>query len=536
MGEYKSKYFIYIYIIALIALGVGYISVLPVFEGLDETAHFSRIRETAYSKKIKYESSIDQSILKYTGPLPYSTGLPPFDNSNTYKKFFENPKNISEYEDKYVHSVLKKEFVSSDELNWQYQHPPLYYIIMSKIIFLTENLNFIDQFYVLRIVSYCFAILGIYFSIGIFFKKFINNFDLKNKKIFKLAILIYPILFPEFFYEFARIGNDSLCLMFTGLLILLVFNLDDDEINSKNIFFIGSVLGLGMITKALFLPIIFGIASYIFIKLFMENKLNRIYNVILFILPLLPVVIWYWLKYLQTGDYGGGFEAFQLSQGDGIINGFVKNFTWLGLSHGFLMPFVTFTWIGSWSVFRMPLYLYIFLIMCSGWIYSNIIIFYLKNIKINNIHMQVVWILLFMISGLFWHVIIMVALTGYGASGGNYLHILYPWLVPALYLGIKQIYNSNYQVFLLKLVLFFCLLFQILGYWYHIALFSGCAIKSDDKSIVFSEKLYCLTSFKRVIGNLDILAYPYLGLVSFGVGIILISLMIIFELRVNNDE
>jgi hypothetical protein len=88
-------------------MGLGYISLLPVFEDFDETAHYSRIREieNSDSSMLERESYIDQVIIDYTGPMPYSSGAPPYSHENTYDNFFAQENLVNSYKEKYVISL-----------------------------------------------------------------------------------------------------------------------------------------------------------------------------------------------------------------------------------------------------------------------------------------------------------------------------------------------------------------------------------------------------------------------------------------------
>jgi hypothetical protein len=92
----KLSSFYLIYFLALFLIGFGYIATTPIFEGFDETAHFSRIKELSKLPRniFKEESFIDKSIVEYKGPKPYSSGEPPYSNELTYNNFFKNKKHI----------------------------------------------------------------------------------------------------------------------------------------------------------------------------------------------------------------------------------------------------------------------------------------------------------------------------------------------------------------------------------------------------------------------------------------------------------
>lgn len=533
-----KRYFTTLYLLALAFIGIGYIFVLPLFEGLDETAHFSRLREVAFTKKLNYTANIDQSVTAYKGPMPYSTGFPPYDSAFVYLKFFQDQNSINFYEKNYRHENFNDSFVPSNEPNWQYQHPPLYYLLTAPIVSLTQKLALLDQFLLIRIFSYLMALTGVFISI----KTLLSNhfFNLKNKQLsfMKISIVLYPLLFPEFFFEFARIGNDSLSLLISGLLFYAISEWYQDQLNLKKTVILGVILGLGILTKAFFIPISFAFGIFTLVNFshngYFKKKLTSVIK--MFFAIVFPILIiggsWYIVKFIATGDLGGGYDTYQLNQNGGFVNGFLKNYTFKGLSHGLLMPFATFSWIGSWSVVRMPSFMYFILILIGFWIAVNSLSA-LKKIPLYNIHWLVIWLFLFMFMGLFWHVLIMVALSGYGASGGHYLHILFPWIIPWLSLGIMQIYKTNKQSFFMIPVIIYTVVFHLIAFWFHISLFSGCASKGNDKHFIFNGNYYCLDQISTVIHNLAILNYSNLGIVLYIAGIALLATLIRFEINSN---
>src|ERR1700722_1160625 len=91
--------FFLLYMSTLFFVGLGYLAIMPVFEGFDEYAHYSSMRQIAGTATIPVlgSSYIDQAYEDYRGPLPYSHDLPPFDSGLTYAKFFAQPGLVEQY-------------------------------------------------------------------------------------------------------------------------------------------------------------------------------------------------------------------------------------------------------------------------------------------------------------------------------------------------------------------------------------------------------------------------------------------------------
>jgi hypothetical protein len=130
-----------------------------------------------------------------------------------------------------------------------------------------------------------------------------------------------------------------------------------------------------------------------------------------------------------------------------------------------------------------------------------------------------VWVFGLFLLGLYWHVLIGIALYSLGAAGGWYLHILMPWAAPALGLGIVAIAAHRRLRPLLAVLLVYAFGFHLFALWAQMALFAGCATKGDDKYYVFSGKALCLDQAALIIDRLAVLGYPALAISAFALGL-----------------
>jgi len=112
------------YLLFLLGIGIGYISITPPFEGFDETAHYSSLREIADTGTVPIygKSYLDQSVVDYEGPIHYDTGSPPFDRGLVYPKFFAQPELVAHFQQYYREPAPHVAYRPGSELNWQ-GHP-----------------------------------------------------------------------------------------------------------------------------------------------------------------------------------------------------------------------------------------------------------------------------------------------------------------------------------------------------------------------------------------------------------------------------
>jgi hypothetical protein len=524
----------------MMLIGIGYISILPPFEGFDETAHYSRLRETKDDPLAIFnrDSFLDRAVVEYTGPVPYSSGEPPFDAGFNYQKFFSDKANLENYIKNYWQSPMSTSFIDSSDRNWQNQHPPLYYLLLAPLTI--QSIPFIYQFYMIRMVSFVIALTGIFFALLSLRNIFQSNGNKNEFAASFFGFMVYPIIFPMFFLEFARIGNDSLCLLILGLISYVwTFNFETSYSKNKPLL-IGFLLGLGLLTKALFIPIAGAILFLISIQNFANGitlgkglKLLKKLSLILF-----PVSIiggsWYLFKILVYGDPGLGTEVVELGSNGGLITGLINNFSLVGFIRGLIIPIVSFTWAGSWSLVRMPVYLELPLLFFGfGLLYLNFQ--YLKKEKIENYHWLGFLMFLFIYIGLAVHVFISISLTGLGTSGGWYLHILMPLLAPAIGLASFRFIQSYFNKTIFFVFLMYSFLFQLSAILLHLALFGAAATKGNDKSFIFNQDIYTLDTISKIYNNLSIISFPNLSFVSFFLGFFILGYLIIKTQSYNKE-
>jgi len=519
----SHRTFASIYLIGLLGVGIGYISITPLFEGFDETAHYSSLREISDTGQIPVygKSYLDQSVLDYRGPVHYDTGLPPFDRGLVYPKFFAQPELVENYLKIYRRPAPHAAYRPGNELNWQAQHPPLYYLLLARLLPVLDTFSFTAQFFLLRLTSYVLALCGVAFGLLA-----VNQPDQppeRNPAV--IGFVLYPIILPMFFPEFARLGNDSLCLFFAGLAgYVLALWLKDDR-NTRKSFALGLVLGLGLLTKAFFLPITLALAIFLAIRLWLDKEKPTVESkglralMYIFLAAFLVGGGWYLYKLVMYGDLTGADYAIRLERQGGMIAGFKEHFSLFQLIRGTLMPLASFQWLGTWSVARLPEIFQLPMIALAGWV----LIAYLRQLKDRSLADAAwlpVWVFGLFLLGLLWHVLIGIALYSLGAAGGWYLHILIPWVAPVFGVGVASIIVHRWARRLLVGLLIYSIAFHGFALWAQLALFTGCATKGVDKYYAFSGSAFCFDQTSLIVHRLAVLGYPAVAAVGFCAGLI----------------
>jgi hypothetical protein len=205
-----SRWLWTIWVCALVRLG-WYATVLPLWEGYDEWAHFAVVRTMAaghplVARGAPIPEDVDASLR--TGPLPWELrGL----RTGPWPK-------LTAYE------ALQ---------------PPLYYWLMTPVLWCFRRASLGTQVMALRYASVLLASTAIplVFAIG--------------RAVFKDArpapgCAALVAVMPGFAYDVARVGNDALAVaLFTAVLLL--------SVRPRHWAVMGIVLGMGLLTKAYFL-------------------------------------------------------------------------------------------------------------------------------------------------------------------------------------------------------------------------------------------------------------------------------------------
>ena len=118
-----------------------------------------------------------------------------------------------------------------------------------------------------------------------------------------------------------------------------------------------------------------------------------------------------------------------------------------------------------------------------------------------------VWLTMPLLAGLFYHVLVVIALASNGTPGW-YLNILAPFLAFAMGLGIERISRKKLGRAFLRGALIYAVAFLIIVMWSQVALFSGCAIKNNAKLYQFDGQLFCLDRLSEIAHRLSIIGWP----------------------------
>lgn len=536
---------IFLYGVILFSIGLFQIAVTPAFEGFDELAHYSAIRQIALEKRIplRNDSYVEQILVDYHGPRPYSSGVPPFDNGLIYKKFFQNSSLIQNYVSHYSLAQMPVSFIPSNVKNHEYQqHPALYYLLLAPVLEAFVYSSLMTQVFVLRFCSFMLALTGIILgllALSVDKKSAVQESYNQDR----LGFFIYPFVFPMTLLEFARIGNDSLCLLLVGVVAYFWRQWLRDTSKTRFLIVIGIALGLGLWTKAFFVLISAALLVY-----FVASALQKIYRsevtpysqlkMVLF--TFVPAALvgagWYVFNYVTLGSFSGASVVLELTEHGGFWRSLQENFDVFVFLRGLAVIPITFVWGGTQSLAHLPSFFYLPLL---GFLFVLFVPFtkQLLQLKLADSYWLSFWLFSCFLLALGSHALINMATGGNGNTPGWYLHILLPLSAPMLgSLLYQKIFNVKIQP-VARFAAAYGFIFLAVATWYQLTLFYGCAEKGQDKSYEFNSKYLCIDQSDVIIDRISVLGHPYVALLSL---ILLlaasISLIMVYRLAALSDS
>ena len=516
---------------AILLAGAAQLLVLPPFEGFDETAHYSYIREIADTRRVPIfgRSTIAAIVADYhrLGPMPY-TSVPPFNQNGgwTYETFAANNAAQNAYRERYrAPGHSERRYQPTSELNWEAQHPPLYYALLAPVMRATDGLSFNAQFFVLRLISYLLAAFGLVVGLSASLRFFRN--DTVSRRALIAGALLYPFLVPMFLPEFGRIGNDSLCMFLVGVTWAALLAVIAERRHIRAPLVLGVVLGLGLLTKAFFLPIGTGVFLYlVYRSIAVRNNPTMARTRLREALTVAATALvtggwWYAYKFLAFNSITGGAELINLDAQGGLLPNLQQKFAIRYFARGVVALLASGYYTGTWSLTRLPELLYV-----PGLILLAVIAVrsyrQLRRVPVSEPEWGPLWMAAPVLGGFLYFILARIALSGSGNDlAGWYLNVLAPVFAVLIGFGLFRPFAGRMAGWFVRFLAAYALAFFVAGQWAQTTLYAGCAIKAaDSKYYVFPDSAFCLTRLSPVATNLAVVGWPYLAAICF-VGAIL---------------
>jgi hypothetical protein len=434
---------------AVYLFGLATLATLPPFEAFDEAEYWSAIQQFSDTGQLpRYgDAKVSGDVAAYPGPIPSSSGQP-------YLSYFS-----STHTGATVFTTGPSHFTAGSVLNYEAQHPPLFLFIVRPFYQMFAKLSWPAHFLALRLINWTIAFFG--FSVGA-----LTTQRVLRKRNYSLPIsmlpLIWPFLFPQFFEEFTRITNDTLCFALVACVWCLLIVCLEQGPNARRSITLGILLGAGLLTKAFFLPVSVGVTLFLIVAAWKTSPSKWALTLAVPLVAALTGGWWYSQALVSTGHLTGASDFIQMHQSSGLLH--AATLAPGPYLTGLIQMLFGFCWAGTWSfahpsrLFLVPI-IALVLVPCA---------LYAKRVnRTDLVALAPIFIVAPILAGLLYHLAVMLAETGQSGTPGWFFHLFAGPLSLILALGWGR------RGLMLPLVGYAALLDGMLT-WTQFAFFSGC--------------------------------------------------------------
>ena len=246
-----------------------------------------------------------------------------------------------------------------------------------------------------------------------------------------------------------------------------------------------------------------------------------------------PAVIigggWYVYSYLVYGSFSGSNLGIWLAQRGGLLTNLGDTFSLATFVRGLATAVVTYLWGGTQSLAHLPYLTYAPLLVALGCIVVAFC-FRLRKIPLADPLWLSMWLAVAFVLGICGHAVTNMAVGGNGNTPGWYLHILAPFLAPAMGVGVDFLFRNSKSKRIFFGFAAYAAIFSCVAIWFQLALFSGCAVKGDDKHYLFQSKYLCFDNVATVVDGISLFGYPVLAGLGFCCWVVA-SILLFVELQ-----
>jgi hypothetical protein len=425
----------------------------------------------------------------------------------------------------------------AETANWEGQQPPLYYAVLAPAFAISKGWSLQRQLFLLRSISYLIAWLGlcvVAFSPGMAIRPVSRAWSANA-----VAIALWPALFPMWFIEMGRLGNDSLVAFFAGLAAILI---PRTVLHGgwRNHLSLGVVCALGLLTKATFIPLVAAIIAFLCYRTWLTRHQQRDFRrfadgLAIFATTCIVVAGWWYISNLyHTGSLIGSNDEAHLSGKGHLLSLAIDKIHTVPLRDLIVGPIgslVTFLWVGAWSfvlpppVSELPLAV---LVAVVG-------IGYMRAIMKRPLQ-PFEWIfpltLVLFAAGLIRQALILFVEHATLSAPGWYLHSLSPIFASMLALGLAEVAGRRAIRPFVGAILIYPILFLPFGTGLMAIYYAGCGDRyPGHASYDLSSASSCFSKVTDLSHSLSVFSDPYLSMILFGVGWVVMLVGVIVSVR-----
>lgn len=526
-------------LLSSLLLGLAHIALLPPLEGFDEVGHYSYIQQVADTGQWpRLDARLSTDIDGLLKVAPGADAIAAISQWR-YHQFFAQPAPVVAAAREAIHSrpAHPRAFVPGQNGNGLAQHPPLYYFALAPVYLATKTWSFAGQLFVMRAFSYLLA----WVALCVVAIAALNERVIERRVAIPVALAIgaWPFLFPMWFAEMGRLGNDSLVTIFAAFLFILAWRITS-SVSLRHHALLGAVLGLALLTKATVLPTAAAMLAVLGTQALLAYRrpgdfTRRIGALCVTVVIMIGVCGWWYLqKFVDTGSAIGSVDVTHMQEGGGMIIGLKQN---LRMDHLLMMPqgfAFTFLWVGTWSfvvpprTFMLPLVATVALVAFG--VYRR-----MRRQRPGPVEWFALLALGLFIAALTYHSFVLLSI-GAGTAPAWYMHGIAPILVLLVGYGIFEVMSAARLRYVLMALMLYPLLFLPAVTVMNALYFAGCAEKLPGRNyFALSNAAECLRHYPTMLENLGVLAFPRTGIALFVVGWFIGVLAMVMAIRALRD-
>jgi len=526
-------------LLATLLLGLAQVALLPPWEGFDETAHFSYVQQIAdIGTWPQGTEPLSVDVEASSRKTPAGNFLRPWGSYDAFKTVAPE---VLEAARRELHDApaTPRTWRAGQALNWQNQHPLLYYALLAPVHWMTKGWSLASELFAMRAVSYLIAWLGLVIAAVAALRS--TQPTPTATLTVALAVGLWPLIFPMWFPEMARVGNDSLLVPIVAAAWILAQPLVRQEGSALRYAALGAILGLGLLTKATVLPVVAVISVFVAWPLLLALRGGKSFwppaRKLLLMLAAMCLIAgwWYGIKLARTGTFIGSYDVMAMHARGGLLAGIRENASaWVVARIPWVFG-ITFLWGGTWSFILppvaaiLPLAATTIVLAIGYWRFATA-----HRLSFADHVPLMAGVAL--LAALFYHSLVLMSVGPSGAPA-HYVHSFAAILAPAVGFGIAGALSRRWLAVPLLGLLLYPLFFLIIAAAVQAMIFAGCGhISPTGGYYPISSIAECATQWPAIHRNLTVISFPKTALVLFAAGWIVALIGLVSAVRAVRAE
>jgi hypothetical protein len=486
----------------------GYALLLPPWEGFDETAHFSYVSLLADRWEIPdfRTTPLDARIETGTIGLPQRYGA---NGSRTYKEFFseQSPAQRQAAAKRYWRQPMWPEYRPRGNPNWQGQHPPLFYLLLTMPYRAMAGQSLGVQLTILRLVAVAMAC-----GSALFWWLTLSHLRDRDSRLLWLAGGATILALPSCWFDLGRLGNDALAACCLAAVVYFLLRATESGTWRDHIW-LAIACACGLLTKAFFVPVTAGAVLYLAVSGVRRRGWQKtsLQCALAFLLIGLIAGWWFALFAARYGAPLGSLETWQAARQGAFPGGELAPAAFVRATMRGAAAFVaTFLWSGTWSWVRRPDGHYLAMLpLLLLWLYGTWRSWRERPDRDMRRLLVVALLLLTpLLCGFASHIVLRVRMTGVGSgTAGYYLFFAWP-LVGVLLAGFWSCFQTRSGRWLAAIALASAVGMEWSGLWFCAQVYAGIIEKTGHTPFGLGGALPTSGNLALVAERLDLLCFP----------------------------